>query len=87
MTADLFIRGRVPFTLYRISLSEASDVQLTELSHELGLGLNLCEMRTIKAYFKKEGREPSDVELQTISQTWSEHCYHKTFKGKIRVGS
>ena len=87
MTANLFIRGRVPFTLYRISLSEASDVQLTELSHELGLGLNLCEMRTIKAYFKKEGREPSDVELQTISQTWSEHCYHKTFKGKIRVGN
>jgi phosphoribosylformylglycinamidine synthase II len=87
MTADLYIRGRSPFTLYRISLSKASDVQLTELSHELGLGLNLHEMRTVKAYFKKEEREPSDVELQTISQTWSEHCCHKTFKGKIRIGS
>jgi phosphoribosylformylglycinamidine synthase II len=85
MTADLYIRGKVPFNLYRISLSEASDAQLTELSHELGLGLNLHEMHTAKAYFKKEGRDPCDVELQTISQTWSEHCYHKTFKGKIRV--
>ena len=87
MTADLYIRGKVPFNLYRISLSEASDAQLTELSHKLGLGLNLHEMHTVKAYFKKEGRDPSDVEMQTISQTWSEHCYHKTFKGKIRVGN
>ena len=40
-------------------------------------------MKSIQAYFKAEGRNPTDVELQTISQTWSEHCYHKTFKGKI----
>ena len=40
-------------------------------------------MKSIQVYFKTEGRNPTDVELQTISQTWSEHCYHKTFKGKI----
>jgi phosphoribosylformylglycinamidine synthase II len=44
-------------------------------------------MQAVKAYFKSEGRNPTDVELQTISQTWSEHCCHKTFKGKIRIGS
>jgi phosphoribosylformylglycinamidine synthase len=37
----------------------------------------------VQAYFKSENRNPTDVELQTISQTWSEHCCHKTFKGKI----
>ena len=26
------------------------------------------------------------MELQTISQSWSEHCCHKTFKGKIQIG-
>jgi phosphoribosylformylglycinamidine synthase len=40
-------------------------------------------MNAVQAYFKKENRNPSDVELQTISQSWSEHCCHKTFKGKI----
>ena len=40
-------------------------------------------MQAVQAYFKQENRNPSDVELQTISQTWSEHCCHKTFKGKI----
>jgi phosphoribosylformylglycinamidine synthase len=44
-------------------------------------------MKTVQAYFKQQKRNPTDVELQTIAQTWSEHCYHKTFKGKIRVGN
>ena len=41
------------------------------------------EMKTIQAYFKKTGREPTDVELETLAQTWSEHCKHKTFAGVI----
>ncbi len=49
----------------------------------MGLALNLKEMRTVKKYFFQRGRNPTDIELQTIGQTWSEHCYHKTFKGTI----
>jgi phosphoribosylformylglycinamidine synthase len=41
-------------------------------------------MRAIKGYFKKLGRNPTDIELETAAQTWSEHCYHKTFRGKIK---
>ena len=41
------------------------------------------ELQAIIAYFKREGRNPVDVELETLAQTWSEHCVHKTFKGKI----
>ncbi|MFC1929586.1 hypothetical protein ACFLW6_01790, partial [Chloroflexota bacterium] len=29
----------------------------------------------------KQGRNPTDVELETLAQTWSEHCVHKTFRG------
>jgi phosphoribosylformylglycinamidine synthase II len=87
MNASLYVRGKTAFTLYEIALSEASEAQLSEISRELGLGLSVQEMRAAQAYFKREGKNPTDVELQTISQTWSEHCYHKTFKGKIRVGN
>jgi phosphoribosylformylglycinamidine synthase len=86
MNANLYVRGKTAFLLYEIDLSAASEAQLLEISRELGLGLSLQEMKNVRAYFKKEGRKPTDVELQTISQTWSEHCYHKTFKGKILLG-
>jgi phosphoribosylformylglycinamidine synthase II len=43
-------------------------------------------MRQIQGYFSKLGRNPTDVELETLSQTWSEHCKHKTFNSRIRLG-
>jgi phosphoribosylformylglycinamidine synthase II len=87
MNPDIYVRGKTTFAMYEVTLSEASEEQLSEVSAELGLGLSLQEMQVVRAYFKKLGRNPTDVELQTIAQTWSEHCYHKTFKGKIRVGN
>src|SRR3990170_1347769 len=86
MSAILFNRRKTSFVLFEINTLEASDEDLGEISRELGLGLSLQEMKTVQAYFKQKKRSPTDVELQTIAQTWSEHCYHKTFKGKIRVG-
>lgn len=47
------------------------------------LALTLQEMQTIKDYFRKEGRNPTDVELESIAQTWSEHCSHKIFASPI----
>ena len=85
MSTSLFNLRKTDFTLFEISTLEASDENLVEISRELGLGLSLQEMKTVQAYFKQQNRNPTDVELQTIAQTWSEHCYHKTFKGKIRV--
>ena len=84
MNADLYIRAKKDYAFFEVALAQATDLQLMEISSELGLGLNTQEMKTIQAYFKQEKRNPSDVELQTISQTWSEHCCHKTFKGKIQ---
>jgi len=78
-----YVKKDVPFELTEIDLKDADDKQLTQISAELGIGLNLTEMKLVQDYFSRKNRNPTDVELQTIGQTWSEHCYHKTFKGNI----
>ncbi|MEO0281819.1 MAG: phosphoribosylformylglycinamidine synthase subunit PurL [candidate division WOR-3 bacterium] len=61
------------------------DCDLEKLSKDMFLSLNLKEMEVIKDYFyKKLKRKPTDVELETIAQTWSEHCVHKTFKSPFK---
>jgi phosphoribosylformylglycinamidine synthase len=47
------------------------------------LALDLAYMKAIRDYFKKEGRMPTDVELESIAQTWSEHCKHTIFADPI----
>ena len=47
------------------------------------LALDLTYMKTIQAYFKKLGRNPTDIELESIAQTWSEHCKHTIFADPI----
>lgn len=69
----------------RVTLSTLDDSGLEALSTERRLALDLNEMRTIQAYFKQASRDPTDAELETIAQTWSEHCVHKTFKAEITV--
>jgi phosphoribosylformylglycinamidine synthase subunit PurSL len=46
-------------------------------------GFSEAEFKNVVDYFRKAGRDPIDVELETLAQTWSEHCVHKTFKGKF----
>jgi phosphoribosylformylglycinamidine synthase len=72
-----------PSLMQRIPVTGASDSRLLEISRKGLLSLNLAEMKAIQAYYKRLGREPSDVELETLAQTWSEHCKHKTFGGVI----
>jgi len=79
----LQIKGTVgPTTI--ILLREMSDEQLLELSKDK-LFLNLEEMKVIQNYFKSIKRDPKDCELETLAQTWSEHCAHKTFKANLIV--
>ncbi len=77
-----------------IPLSSMDDNQLIELSKQRVLALSLEEMKTIKDYYAKEEvkkerlelglpLDPTDVELEAIAQTWSEHCKHKIFNAKI----
>jgi phosphoribosylformylglycinamidine synthase len=56
---------------------------LLALSRERGLSLSTAEMTAIQAYFKTQGRPPTEAELETLAQTWSEHCKHKTFRAAV----
>ncbi|GJM22545.1 MAG: phosphoribosylformylglycinamidine synthase subunit PurL [Planctomycetota bacterium] len=66
-----------------IPLRDANDAELQRLSEEGVLALDLVEMRTVQAHFRSEQRDPTDLELETIAQTWSEHCKHKTLTGLV----
>jgi phosphoribosylformylglycinamidine synthase len=44
------------------------------------LALDLISLDTIRNYFNnEEKRNPTDIELESIAQTWSEHCKHTIF--------
>jgi phosphoribosylformylglycinamidine synthase II/phosphoribosylformylglycinamidine synthase I len=66
-----------------IPLRTADDQALLEISTIRRLALDLAEMQAIRAYFQGEERDPTDAELETLAQTWSEHCVHKTFQAAI----
>lgn len=66
-----------------VALRDADEVELMRLSRDGVLALDLAEMRAIQSYFREAGRDPTDGELETLAQTWSEHCSHKTFKAVI----
>lgn len=66
-----------------VNLLEQNDEGLLSLSRENLLALNLEEMKAVQKHFRELGRNPTDVEIETIAQTWSEHCKHKTLRGII----
>jgi len=74
------------FRLEKTDIDAMDDDALMELSKGR-FWLNIHEMRIIQDYFRMLGRQPTDVELETLAQTWSEHCIHKTFKAKITLGN
>ncbi len=64
----------------KFEIHDAKDDDLKRISELMGLSLNIEEMRTIKRYFQLKRRAPTDVELQSIAQAWSEHCCYKSSK-------
>lgn len=66
-----------------INVRGADGSELLGISKERRLSLDLKEMEAVQAWYISEGREPTDIELEMVAQTWSEHCIHKTFKAKI----
>jgi phosphoribosylformylglycinamidine synthase subunit PurSL len=73
---------------------DLSDQELIALSSSRVLALSLEEMRAIKSFYasatvRQERKtvglpsDPTDVELEVIAQTWSEHCKHKIFNAEI----
>ena len=44
-----------------------------------GLAMNADDLREVVAYFRREGRDPSETELRILDTYWSDHCRHTTF--------
>jgi phosphoribosylformylglycinamidine synthase II len=66
-----------------VALAGRSLDELIAIGHERKLALDPEELLVVQAHFTDAGREPTDVELETLAQTWSEHCAHKTFRARI----
>ncbi len=78
--SDAVAPGTEVIVLYGLS-SEG----LAEVNRGRRLGLDPEEMLVIREHFSDLGRDPTDAELETLAQTWSEHCAHKTFRAFITV--
>ncbi|HEY3325427.1 MAG TPA: phosphoribosylformylglycinamidine synthase subunit PurL [Planctomycetota bacterium] len=75
--------GQAVFKLQSVPLAGKDEPELLEISKRGCLSLTAEEMRSIQRYFGDLKRDPTDIELETIAQTWSEHCRHKTLRGAV----
>jgi len=82
LTPTFDVRPRPP-RVERVPVREVDERGLLAISAERRLALDLGEMRAVQAHFRELGREPTDLELEMLAQTWSEHCVHKTFRALI----
>ena len=71
------------FELQTVPIRQLDAGELDALSRSGQLYLQTAEMETIRDYYREMGRDPTDIELETLAQTWSEHCSHKTLAGRI----
>lgn len=75
---------KADYDLCDIKIRDAGDAELEDISSSMSLGLSLDEMRRVRDYFVKEGRDATDAELQSLGQAWSEHCCYKSSKPVLK---
>ena len=85
--------ARRELSVESISIEGLENQELEELSKKKLWALNLAEMKTIRNYYSNESEkdyrktqglnQPTDVEMEILAQTWSEHCKHKIFNALI----
>lgn len=71
-------------TYRHIPVRNLSEAELTQLSQNMKLSLSAEDMLVVQQIFREIDREPTDVELEVIAQTWSEHCKHRIFAATIQ---
>jgi phosphoribosylformylglycinamidine synthase len=88
------VTGKADSTVEVPDLFNMTEEQMLTLGRERTLALSLDEWWAIRAYFGLPGfklrrvswgliHNPTDVELECLAQTWSEHCKHKIFSADI----
>ncbi len=83
MTAGYFEHSNIP-DVWHVRVRDADDEALAHIDGALGLGMSREELVLVRDYFRRKGREPTDIELQSVAQAWSEHCSYKTSKPVLR---
>jgi phosphoribosylformylglycinamidine synthase II len=73
---------RYEYRIITVELLGAPPEELAQLGEDYCLSPQ--EMEAVLSHFRGLGRNPTDAEMETLAQTWSEHCVHKTFKGSFR---
>ena len=73
----------MPATYHTIPIRDLNEQALAQLSHDMKLSLSTEDMLVVQQIFRDIGREPTDVELEVIAQTWSEHCKHRIFAATV----
>nr|WP_065094953.1 MULTISPECIES: AIR synthase-related protein [unclassified Wolbachia] len=77
------INGKAKSVNLNVSDQELEKISRDGIDGNGTLGLSLAAMKAIKDYFKKLSRNPYDIELESLAQTWSEHCKHNIFCSPI----
>ena len=68
-----------------VPLRRATAGALRELSARFRWGFSESELARLQRYFRGEGRDPTDVELAGLAQSWSEHCSYKSSRPFLRA--
>ena len=66
-----------------IPIRDLSGDDLKALSDSMKLSLSREDMLVVQGIYQEWDREPTDVEMEVIAQTWSEHCKHRIFAATI----
>lgn len=83
MSNSVFEQSEMP-DVFTVRLKDATERQLLEVERQMSLGLTLDEMKRVQSYFAGIRRNPTDIELHSVAQAWSEHCSYKTSKPALR---
>jgi phosphoribosylformylglycinamidine synthase subunit PurSL len=67
-----------------IPIRNLSGEELKVLSDSMKLSLSREDMEVVQSIYREWDREPTDVEMEVIAQTWSEHCKHRIFSATIQ---
>ena len=73
----------ISHTCHGREVQEIARYKLDKYNEENALGLSDDAIKEIKKHFKLLNRKPTDIELETLAQTWSEHCKHTIFSSPI----
>lgn len=68
-----------------LPIRRSSRESLIRTSDRLRLGFDPVELGWIRQYYRRVGRDPTDLELAGLAQSWSEHCSYKSSRPFLRA--